>query len=127
MAQGFLTSLLPSTSVSSAGLSALRGYPADPHAIEAMADLNVDISQHRATQLVVGRVQESELILVMTTDQKKRIERAYPFSRGRVFRLGEFENLEIKDPYKMDLDVFIKSRDEIRRGVEQWVKKIVSV
>jgi protein-tyrosine phosphatase len=92
MAEGLLAAALPQARVRSAGLKALIGSPADDTAVRLMREQNIDISEHRARQITNVMCREVELVLVMSTDQRKELEQTYPLSRGRVFCVGEFPN-----------------------------------
>src|SRR5690606_19571912 len=89
MAEGLLKQRLPEKHIYSAGLGALVGHPADPLAIELMQQQGVDISDHRAQQINAQLVNQADLVLVMDLEQKRHVEKHYPASRGKVFRLGE--------------------------------------
>ena len=51
--------------VSSAGVSALVGDPADPAALELMRERGIDISGHQARQVTPELVVAHDLVLVM--------------------------------------------------------------
>ena len=110
--------------VSSAGLGALIGCHPDPIACQLLLKKNIDISSQRACQLNHEMIQKAELILVMELNQKIVIEESEPSARGKVFRLGEWENFDIADPYKRGLSAFEKSLALIEKGVLQWVAKL---
>lgn len=110
--------------VSSAGLGALTGSHPDPIACQILLKKNIDISAQRACQLNREMILKAELILVMELDQKIAIEESEPTARGKVFRLGEWENFDIADPYKKGLDAFEKSLALIEKGVLQWVARL---
>lgn len=111
-------------SVSSAGLGALVNHPADPHSVTIMDELGVDITAHRARQINEQILRENDLILVMTKKQQSHLESEFPFARGKVFRMGHWGNLDIEDPYRLEMDNFRKAYDEIDAGVSEWVKRI---
>ncbi|GAB5099616.1 MULTISPECIES: low molecular weight protein-tyrosine-phosphatase [unclassified Caballeronia] len=126
MAAGWLQSKVPSLEVWSAGISALAGQPADPYAQGVMKDHGIDISSHRGAQLSGFDCKRAELILVMQEQQKRYLEKRYPFVKGRVFRLGQFSNFEVPDPYRKERNVFEDCFDLIERGLSDWVGRIES-
>ncbi|MDT9127004.1 arsenate reductase/protein-tyrosine-phosphatase family protein, partial [Escherichia coli] len=73
--------------VSSAGLGAMVGHPADEHAQTLMDGLGLSIRNHRARQLTQALISSHELILVMTARQKDMLQTEYPSARGRVYRI----------------------------------------
>nr|Q45408.1 RecName: Full=Probable low molecular weight protein-tyrosine-phosphatase EpsP [Ralstonia solanacearum]AAA91623.1 EpsP [Ralstonia solanacearum] len=124
MAQALLRQALPGVSVISAGIGALSGYPADPSAVEVMAQHGIDISEHRAQQLTGSLVNRADLILVMGGAQKREIQARHPSKTGSVFRLGEMEQFDIDDPYRKQMMAFEDALAMIQRGVDAWVPRI---
>ena len=108
--------------IHSAGIGALVNHPADPFAVELMEEMGIDITAHRARQISPEIIADSELILTMEGWQQQEVERKYPFSKGRVFTLGKWSNLEIDDPYKKPREAFEEALKGIRKGVVDWVE-----
>jgi protein-tyrosine phosphatase len=127
MAEAILASALPDTRVSSAGLNALVGRPADDLAIRLMRSRGLDISGHRATQINREMCLRSELVLVMSTDQRKQVEKEYPTSKGRIFRIGEFEKLDVPDPYGGPLAAFETALKLIDHAARAWLQRIQQI
>jgi protein-tyrosine phosphatase len=124
MAEGLLARALPDYEVRSAGISALIGRPAEGFAVQLMAEMEIDITEHRAQQISSQLVGWADLILVMDQEQKKYVETQYVASRGKVFRIGEATKNEVPDPYRQSLDRFRNSLGVIKDGVEFWVQHI---
>ena len=124
MAQGLLADALPGMQVRSAGLGALVGMPADPTAVRLMQDRGIDISEHRALQLTRQMCLDSEIVLVMDTEQRQNVEELYPQSKGRVFRLGEFSKRDVPDPYRKPEAAFRASFSLIDESVRDWIERI---
>jgi protein-tyrosine phosphatase len=124
MAEAVLAAALPDTPVRSAGLNALVGSPADDAAVRLMRLRGIDITAHRAAQINRDMCLRSELILVMSIDQKRQLEENYPTSNGRVFRIGEFDKLDVPDPYRQPLAAFESALKLIDQGVRAWVQRI---
>ncbi|PSJ17960.1 low molecular weight protein-tyrosine-phosphatase [Nitrosomonas supralitoralis] len=110
--------------VSSAGLSALVGHAPDPNACQLMINKGIDISAYRACQLNQEMIRRSELILVMELSQKQTIEANEPTARGKIFRLGEWGNFDIADPYQKEMHFFERTFSLIEEGVSQWMGKL---
>lgn len=110
--------------VESAGLGALVGEPASEHAIELMKERGIDISSHRGQQLTPELVTGTDLILVMESRHKRVIEENEPMVRGKVFRLGEWQDLEIPDPHRMPREAFENALGMIDKGVADWVERL---
>ena len=112
--------------VESAGLGALVGEPASEHAMALMQERGIDISSHRAQQLTPELVGEAELILVMESRHKRVLEANEPSARGKIYRLGEWQDLEIPDPHRHPRDVFEVALEMIDKGVADWVERLKS-
>ncbi|WP_074173453.1 low molecular weight protein-tyrosine-phosphatase [Caballeronia calidae] len=124
MAAGLLKDRLPQLRVKSAGLGALIGHQADRLAQDLLSERGIDIWAHRAQPLTEALCADSELILAMDKSQKSSIEQRYPFTRGKVYRLAEFDGLDIFDPYRQDRTRFEACLELIERGVEAWSARI---
>jgi protein-tyrosine phosphatase len=114
----------PGITVHSAGLGALVGHGPDDTAKELMAERNIDISDHIARQLDTDLLVEADLVLVMEQGHKQAICRFSPAATGKVYRLREFDDMDIEDPYRLPRSAFEKSLAEIEVGVAHWAKRI---
>jgi protein-tyrosine phosphatase len=126
MAEAMLRHALPEITIVSAGLDAMLGNAADPLAVQVMAEQGFDIREHRAKRLSTKLVSDADLILVMDLGQKRHIEAEYP-ARGKVFRLGDFQNTDISDPYRHDIAVFRATYQLINDCVNIFAKKIQQI
>ena len=110
--------------VESAGLGALVGYPASEHSVELMNEMGLDIGAHRARQIHPDMVAAADLVLVMETGHKKAIDDADPTARGKVHRLGKWQDRDIADPYKRPRAAYEAALADIRAGIDSWVERI---
>ena len=124
MAEALLRRELGDITVESAGLGALVGYPASEYSRELMAEVDIDISSHRARQIHPDMVAEADLVLVMELRHKRAIDDADATARGKVHRLGEWQNRDIADPYRKERSAYETAFADIREGVTSWVEKI---
>ena len=126
--EALLASLLrekhPNIVVSSAGLAAMSGHPADPISVKLLHAKHMDISHHRARQATSEIIFDSDLILTTTLDQKEQIEKQYPGARGRVHRLGHWGGFDIPDPYKRPEAIFEQAFLMIEQGVDEWYRTL---
>jgi protein-tyrosine phosphatase len=125
MAAALLSKRLPKINVLSAGTRALVGRNADALAIQLMTRERLDISTHVAKFVTLERVREANLVLTMTKEQRVFVETSYPFSKGRVYRLGEQNGYDVVDPYRAGIDVFETSLRQIQIGVTTWTNTIL--
>ncbi|MCA1766273.1 MAG: low molecular weight phosphotyrosine protein phosphatase [Desulfobulbaceae bacterium] len=108
--------------VSSAGLMALVGHPADPLAIALLAERGLDATGHRARQITTEIATGAELILVMELWQQRDLEKSIPQVKGRVFRLGHWRKFDIIDPYRRGRESFAEALAAIDRGINNWIE-----
>jgi protein-tyrosine phosphatase len=125
MAQGLLARRLPGVRVMSAGWSALAGHGADPIAIELMAERQIDIRGHVASRLNLQQMRAAQLVLAMTRAQCRRIETSYPFAKGKVYRIGEYERIDIDDPYRRGRDAFEIALAQIEGSLSRWFDALI--
>jgi len=124
MAAGLLRSRLPGVECNSAGLGALVGRGADPLAIKVLENAGINISDHRARQLDRGKVEASNLILVMDEEQRRELLALFPTVRGKVFLLMPDQRTGIFDPYKLGQKEFEECFALINSGVDHWVGRL---
>ena len=127
MAEGLLKQRLPEKAVYSAGINAVIGAPADRMAVRIMREQGIEIGGHCARSLGAWMVDGADVILTMDQDQKRFIQLRYPESKNKVFRLGEFADYDVPDPFHQSLAVFRESHDLIARGVDELVLRIAHV
>jgi protein-tyrosine phosphatase len=128
MAEGLLRHMLPerwkpNVHVHSAGTHGLDDQPAASFAIQAAAEMGVDISGHRARSLDPEMVSQADLILVMEPFHREIVARAVrPEERDRLRLLADFETPRqsdtIDDPYNHSLKVYRVCLNRIRDCLE---------
>jgi len=134
MAEGLLRHMLAGErltdiQVRSAGTHGLDGEPAAAFAIEASAQIGVDIADHRARSLDREMVSGAGLILVMEPFQQEIVARALPASNRHQLRLlADFETPRqsdtIDDPYRQSLKVYQTCLKRIWRCLEGVVLEL---
>ena len=110
--------------VESAGLGALVDHPASEHAVTLMRERGLDITGHRARQITPDMVQAAALMLVMAEGHKRAIDANEPAARAKIFRFGEWQDRDIKDPYRKPREAFEAALADIDEGVAEWAKRI---
>ncbi|MDP3705990.1 MAG: low molecular weight protein-tyrosine-phosphatase [Legionellaceae bacterium] len=113
-----------SVAVDSAGLAAVVGGQADPTSCSLMLERGLDISSHRAKQVTADMIYASDIIWTMTTEQQEQVHSDFPFSRGRVFRLGQWLGVDIVDPFKRPVVIFEQALNLIEQSLDEWYKKL---
>jgi len=124
IAEALLKDRFPQKHIDSAGLGALVGNPIDPKSQQVMMPYNIDMSDHVAKQIDENLVMKADLIFTMSDSQTKWIEERWPHCRGKTFRIGHWIDKDIADPYRHDLAVFEKARQDIFDSLKPWADKI---
>ena len=116
--------------VTSAGLSARPGEPADPRAIDSAEERGLPLETHRSRLLSAEQVESADAIFVMDHINLGRILARFPDASARVFLLGGCEAdgrlalTEIHDPVAGTLADVGVAHDEViaavRRVAHVW-------
>jgi protein-tyrosine-phosphatase len=113
MAAGFLTALSGgAVDVLSAG--SMPGDQINPVAVEAMAEVGIDIASNEPKLLSDQAVQDSDVVITMGCGD------ACPFYPGK-----RYEDWELEDPAGKDIETVREVRDEIERRVKELLASIV--
>nr|WP_174939646.1 low molecular weight protein-tyrosine-phosphatase [Burkholderia lata] len=123
-AQVLLSRELSGRTVESAGVAAIGGMAIDPVMNELLTGRGFDLSVHRARRVDDRMCRWAELILVMELAHQHLIERTYPTTRGRVYRLAERYQIDVPDPYRRSRHVYDYTMKLIEHGVVDWAERI---
>ncbi len=108
----------------SAGLSARLGDPMHPTSLRLLQESGINPErEHMARPLRPAMLKEAELVLVMENWQRTALEKSAPFSRGRIFTLGHWQNVEIPDPMGEADEAFRLAFQLIDQGVGEWLRR----
>jgi len=121
LAEVLLKKNFPSLNISSAGLSAMVGFPADANSIEVAMENGLDISSHRARQVNLAMCQSADLILVMERFHRSLLMEKFPLAQGKIFCVSD---TEIDDPYGQPKVFFDQVYSEILAGISAWSLRI---
>ena len=110
--------------VESAGLGALVGAAASELSIELMQERGLDITGHRARQITPQMVHAADLVLVMEQGHRHVLDANEPESRGKIYRLAEWQERDIDDPYRQPKEAYEVALEHIEAGVAEWARRI---
>jgi len=116
--------------VFSAGVGASEGLPPSEHAVRALKELGIDISQQRSRMLSAELVRQADYIFGMTHSHVDAILLLYPQAAEKTFLLREFDETldsfenDIPDPIGGSLEVYYICRDQIEQGILSMLKFI---
>jgi protein-tyrosine phosphatase len=125
LAAALLQEALPDVQVRSAGLVDMGQRPADPHAIRLASEHGLDLAGHRSQQLNSQLCQESDLILVMESDQRLRIAHSFPQALGKTQILTAWTNRQdIADPYRQSYKAFAHCYQQLANNCLAWSRQL---
>ncbi len=112
-----------STGVTSAGVRARAGRPADPMAIEVAGDFGLSLGRHQAQRVTQDMVGAADLIVVMDRRNEALLLADHPGAGDRVVLLGAFArdgdgSDEIADPYQAPRATVASCFARIERAVQ---------
>jgi protein-tyrosine phosphatase len=133
--------------VVSSGTWGIDGSPATPEAVQAVGELDVDLSSHRARSLDVDEVRSADIVIAMTSVHVREITQMVPGAERKVVLLKQLaatvatplaENAtrpqrldallggrrpdlvrahDVDDPMGMDLGRYRRTVAELRQGI----------
>jgi protein-tyrosine phosphatase len=120
---------VPWLRVSSAGLHAVPGRPADPRGVSVAREGALDMSAHRATQLSAPLVTDADLVLVMDYVNAAEVATRFPEAAGKVVLLGRFDpdftgDPAIPDPFTGDLEAVRTSYSRVAAAIGGLVARL---
>ncbi len=118
-------------SVSSAGIFANPGNPADPFAVQVAREGGVDISRHRARVVNSDNLNWADIVLVMESAQREFVSMVFPTQSAKVALLGDFNRSrggggEIADPYGSSEEVYRACFGEIEEAIDGLIQFFAS-
>lgn len=136
MAEGFLKRIAQERSqlditVSSAGISAMNGYPASAEAVQVMRELGIDISSHRSRTITTSVLEDASVVVAMASNHMEALVNLNPAMVGKMYLLTDFESEAqsgsgkgITDPIGMSVEGYRKVRDEIKELVTKLAERL---
>ncbi len=111
--------------VTSAGIGALVGHPADETAAEVAAERGLALDGHVARQFTRALGLEHDLILTMEPGHRREIINAAPDLSGRVMLFDHWQGgTGIADPYRQPRAVHERIFAQIDAAGTSWAAKL---
>lgn len=107
-------------SISSAGVSAMANEPATQDAVEALADMGVDLISHRSRHASADVIGRADDIIVMTRSHMLTLVSKYPVISGSL-RLLAGPDGDLDDPIGGGPDVYRTCAAAIQRHVDRLI------
>lgn len=118
--------------VSSSGLAAFPGDPAAIYALNVLAEMGIDMSDHRSSRTSPYSVEKAQYVFAMTRDHLDHLWRLFPESKDRILLFSDVSQWvpkcpggfppqsvigpiepDIPDPYGLDIGVYRKVAETI--------------
>lgn len=115
--------------ISSAGTSAVDGFPASSLAVEIAKANSVDISGHKARLLNAAMIREADLIVAMASRHRDAVGSIDPSALDHTFLITDFcddEDGDILDPIGLGLELYKKTFRLIEKCIVQLGDKLDS-
>lgn len=108
----------------SAGTMAKPGEPASPGAVDALAELGIDLKRHRASRLTAEMVRSADLVLTMTGAQKEYVRKMV--ADAKVLTLAEYVGgrADVSDPVGQPLAVYRRCAAQLREMIALALRKL---
>lgn len=102
----------------SAGTLGIEDHGASPEAVEAVAEIGLDLTGHRSRGVRTGDVAWADYVLVMEFHHANWLRDRYPEIGEKVLLLGSLAGtLEIADPMGRPIQDYRRARGEILSGI----------
>ena len=118
--------------VYSSGIYACDGDISTWEAKQVMEEYEVNLKEHRATNIRNSNIKEMDLILCATKSHKIAVLDIYPELKEKVYTMKEYveynrenhDKIDIKDPWGYDVETYRSCAAEIDECLELLIKKI---
>ena len=129
MAEALLKAMIQegdNLAVLSGAINTLEGQPASENAVRAMAELDIDLQDHRSANINADVLNEADLVLTMTEAHKQAIIHFF----GDDFELKTFPLLDyvgiggdVFDPFGGDIEIYRQCRDQLKAAIALLYEK----
>lgn len=116
---------LPGVEVSSAGVAAPVGQPADPTVQHIASGLKLDLSDHRSRLLTTEMVNSAELILVLDEKIRAMLRHRWPHSWGKTLLFDHWSTRAgIDDPVGRSEEFHRATAEQISVAADLWIDRL---
>lgn len=118
--------------VYSCGIYAETGDIPTFEAIETMEDYDVDLKQHRATNIIDSNIKQMDLILCATNIHKIQVISICPEVKDKTYTMKEYvgydeeghDKINIKDPWGYGIGTYRACVNEIEKCLDLLIEKL---
>ncbi len=102
------------------------------NAIDVMQEYEINLKQHRATNILNSKIKQMDLILCATNSHKVEVLDIYPDLKNKTYTMKEYvsykkdghDMINIKDPWGYDIETYRYCASEIADCLELLLNKI---
>lgn len=117
--------LPPDIRVSSAGVRALRGHPAESGAVTVASEHGLSLGGHLARSVTVEMLREASLILAMEQQHIRHIAALAPEVCGKTLLFNYWsDRRSVPDPYRKSLDMYEYVYQLLERESLVWAQRL---
>ena len=132
MAEGLLREMAKerqlSITVRSGGTMGLREKPAAKNAIKVMAEIKIDISNHKCAGVSQDDIDWADHILVMEGKHASKLRHRFPDADLKILILANFGGMiQIDDPVGGWKRRFRRSRNDIQKCIEGFLRQLPAI
>ncbi len=115
--------------VLSCGTWAVNGKSVAPHVQPSLLAMGIDLGQHRARNVTVELLAESDLVLCMTRSQREALHTEFPRFAGRIYLLSEMlgKTYDVADVQDFVTAQYVCVAKEMARIIEDAGKRILAM
>jgi protein-tyrosine phosphatase len=101
-----------------------------PHSADALTGLGYTPTEHTSTLISTEAVEEADVILTFTEDQKNELGERFPAAVEKLFTISEYANRgtgtsnDVADPYGKSEEVYKDTAETIKSLVELIVSSL---
>lgn len=113
--------------VYSSGTYAVTNDGPTREAIEVMEEMDIDIHNHRAINIINSNINEMDIILCATDIHKMQVIGMFPALQSKVFTIKEFAygvKEDVKDPFGYNRNVYAKCAKELEEAIDKIIEKL---
>lgn len=109
-----------SCTVEGAGTATMDGVPPSGHAVTAMSEIGMDITEHRSRQLTPAIADSTDVFVALSVEHGVTLAFQYGVDPEKIIVPGN----GVPDPYGRDLQTYRECRDELVAAIPQLVADI---
>ena len=121
---------LENIAVSSVGIYAYPGTPADPNIVNYLFQIKEPVENHEARPITKEDVEWADLIFVMEKSHLKTMVSNWPKAKGKIELLGKYISQDhsaddIIDPYGKSIYHYRLAQSQITLAIESLIKRLL--